>query len=411
MLFWNGQYIGLDLTGFQKTCQVWFQNLFVQPIKLTNPKLLTIANIGYDWAMLTLYGATGYTGRLIAAALKELDLPIGSIRLAGRSAGKLEALAKTLPYRPEWAAAEAGNPKSLKAMMKGSRVVISAVGPFTDLGEPLVALAAASGVHYLDTTNELGFVHRMWGYDELAKKTGAAICPAFGFEVALADCAAARLAGKFEGGLGRLDVIYALSGGGSSLGTRKSAVRSLGTSWLGYREGNWVRQVPCSHTRRVALPRGERLALAFPSSEITAAPRHIEVGEVGTWMAIRRRAGGWAPWVVPAFACMARGPAGRLIAGASAFVARPNHGDGIRREAPFLIQVEARQGNTSRQVRISGRGVYEVTAKAIAYAAGRMLAPDYTRAGVLAPAQAVEPGAFLQHAAQAWGLEVGGLGG
>lgn len=355
--------------------------------------------------MLTLYGATGYTGRLIAEALNELDLPMGSVRLAGRSADKLAALADSLPYRPEWVVAEAGNPKALKAMIKGSRVVISSVGPFTDMGEPVVALAAASGVHYLDTTNELGFVHRMWGYDGLAKKTGAAVSPAFGFEVALADCAAARLAAEFEGGLDRLDVTYVLSGAGSSLGTRRSAVRSLGTSWLGYREGDWVRQVPCSQTRRVQLPKGERLALAFPSSEITTLPRHLDVGEVGAWMLISRRAGGWAPRVIPAFACMARGPMGKLMAEVSTLVARPN-GEGIRSDAPFLIQVEARQGSTVRRARLSGRGAYELTAKVIAYAAEQMLAPDYARAGVLAPAQAVEPAAFLQHAVEEWGLEI-----
>lgn len=360
--------------------------------------------------MLTLFGATGYTGRLIAQALSGLDLPPGSIRLAGRSAEKLAALAASLPYQPTWLAADVNAPKSLKGLVRDTRLIISSVGPFTDLGEPLVGLAAASGVHYLDTTNELGFVHRAWCYDKLARQTGAAIAPAFGFEVALADCAAALLGNRFLGRLERLDVTYALSGGGSSLGTRQSAVRSLGTSWLGYRGGGWVPQVPCSFTQRVTLPRGERRALAFPSSEITTLPRHIQVDEIGTWMVIGRRAARWAPRLIPAFAYLARGPFGRLAARVSTLVAHPGP-EGIRSAAPFLIQIEGRQGSNLKHVRLSGTGVYELTAQVIAYAAGQMLAPDYARAGVLAPAQAVEPEAFLRHATQHWGMKVAGLAG
>ncbi|MEN8242201.1 MAG: saccharopine dehydrogenase NADP-binding domain-containing protein, partial [Chloroflexota bacterium] len=199
--------------------------------------------------MITLFGATGYTGRLIAHQLASLSLPAGSIRLAGRSLEKLKQLASELPYKTEINTADATIPSTLPALFKNTRVLINCAGPFTDLGEPVVALAAIHGAHYLDTTNELGFVHRMQSYHQLAVSNQAAIVPACGFEIAFADCAAALLAEQLGSQLDAIDVIYALSGGNSSRGTRLSAIRSLGTSWLAYRGGDWVSAVPCSSTR------------------------------------------------------------------------------------------------------------------------------------------------------------------
>jgi hypothetical protein len=58
----------------------------------------------------------------------------------------------------------------------------------------------------------------------------------------------------------------------------------------------------------------------------------------------------------------------------------------------------------------SGRGVYDLTAEIVAYAAGQLIQPDYDRAGVLAPAAALDPQALLDHAVAHWGVAVS-LGG
>ena len=243
--------------------------------------------------MITLFGATGYTGRLVAHELKSLGLPPKSIRLAGRSPEKLLRLAGLLDYPVELVTADATKPGSLPALFKDTRVLINCAGPFTDLGEPVVSLAAMHGCHYLDTTNELGFVHRMRSYRQLAINNRAAIVPACGFEVALADCAASLLAKQIESPMTSIDVIYALSGGNSSLGSRKSAIRSLGTSWLAFRNGEWTSAVPCTRTRWVSLPQGLRTAISFPSSEISILPTHIRTDQVDPWLVISRRSGYW----------------------------------------------------------------------------------------------------------------------
>ncbi len=352
--------------------------------------------------MITLFGATGYTGRLVAAALARRGL---AFRLAGRSPERLAALSQSLPDSPPWLVADATRPETLSALLPDTRLLVNCAGPFTDLGEPVVALAALSGVHYLDTSNELGYVHGLRSYDALAQGSGAAIVPACGFEVALADCAAAVLAASMEAAPTEIDVVYDLGGGGSSIGTRRSAVRSLATSWLAYRQGRWLTQVPCREVRPFHLPGRRRHALSFPSSEIATVPGHLAVQEVRAWMAISAGARFWAPLLLPFFARLARGPVGRLVEAVVVRVARPPR-TGMRSQAPFAVRVEVHHVEARAALMLTGRGVYELTSRIVAYAAGQMLQPGYHRRGVLAPAAALDPQAMLARAAAEWGVQV-----
>jgi short subunit dehydrogenase-like uncharacterized protein len=354
--------------------------------------------------MITLLGATGYTGRLVARALDRAGLPY---RLAGRSPDKLARLAAALPASPCWLVADVTRPETLPALFEESRVLANCAGPFTDLGEPVVAQAALNGVHYLDTTNESGYVYRMQGYDALARRSGAALVPACAFEVALADCATAVLAAGMPGEtpLDEVTVAYEIHGQGSSLGSRRSAVRALATSWLAYRDGQWVHTAPGREGRRVPLPGGDRPALSFPSSEIVTVPGHMPVRHVTTWLAVSWHALLWAPLLVPAFAWLAPGPVGRLV---EAVITRlwPPPEEGLRSDAPFAVWVAVRRGAERRSMMLLGTGVYDVTGEIVAYAAGQMVQRGYDRAGVLAPAAALNPRALLDEATTRWGLTI-----
>ena len=352
--------------------------------------------------MITLFGATGYTGRLVARALDRLGF---EFRLAGRSPEKLTRLSDSLPSTPSWLVADVARPGTLPALFQNTRVLINCVGPFTDLGEPVVAQAAQSGVHYLDTTNELGYVYRMQSYDPLAQQNGAAIVPACGFEVALADCATAVLSTRGAATADEVGIVYALSGRGTSLATRRSAVRALATSWLGYRDGRWCWVIPGGEARRVRLPDGVRPALSFPSSETVTVPSHVPVRRVTTWMTFPWFVVLWGPLLVPTFAWLARGSVGWLAMALISRVAPPPE-TGMRSQAPFCVQVTFRRGDVSQTLTLTGQGVYDITAEIIAYAAGQMIQPGYDRFGVLAPAVALDPQALLDHAVAEWGITV-----
>jgi short subunit dehydrogenase-like uncharacterized protein len=138
---------------------------------------------------LVLFGATGFTGRLTAEYLAR-SAPSGlRWALAGRNPAKLEQIRDGLsaidPALGSLALlpADADDPASLRAVAQRAKVVITTVGPYLRLGEPLVAACAAAGTDYVDLTGEPEFVDRMWlAHHEEALRSGARIVHSCGFD-------------------------------------------------------------------------------------------------------------------------------------------------------------------------------------------------------------------------------------
>ena len=139
---------------------------------------------------LVVYGATGFTGGLVAdylgQRLRGTDVRWG---IAGRNADKLHEVRRRLAAgHAAWAdlpvvIASADDPTSLRQMVEGTRVVITTVGPFAKYGEPLLAACAETGTDYLDITGEPDFWKASIArYDEAAKKSGAIIVSCCGFD-------------------------------------------------------------------------------------------------------------------------------------------------------------------------------------------------------------------------------------
>jgi short subunit dehydrogenase-like uncharacterized protein len=133
------------------------------------------------------WGATGYTGRLVAAHMLNTYGVGGDVKWAagGRSAAKLdEVLAKIgAPAALPRIIADAADPVSLDAMVRRAAVVISTVGPYQLYGGPLVAACAAAGTDYVDLTGESNWIADMIGaHEAAAKASGARIVFSCGFD-------------------------------------------------------------------------------------------------------------------------------------------------------------------------------------------------------------------------------------
>jgi short subunit dehydrogenase-like uncharacterized protein len=100
---------------------------------------------------IAVYGATGYTGRLVAAELAAAD---ADFVLAGRSRSKLEALAEELGRQAAVQPASLDDAESLRSLLYDCAAVIDCAGPFVKYGEPVLRAAVETGTHYLDTTGE-----------------------------------------------------------------------------------------------------------------------------------------------------------------------------------------------------------------------------------------------------------------
>jgi short subunit dehydrogenase-like uncharacterized protein len=129
------------------------------------------------------YGATGYTGRLVAEYLK--DKAGLKWAMAGRSRAKLEEVRDLIgaPKDTPLVVANADDPASLEAMAQRTKVVLTTVGPYQLYGEPLVKACVANGTDYTDLCGEPVWMRQMIDkYHDSAKASGARITFSSGFD-------------------------------------------------------------------------------------------------------------------------------------------------------------------------------------------------------------------------------------
>jgi len=129
------------------------------------------------------YGATGYTGRLVAEYLKDkTDLKWA---MAGRSLSKLEEVRDLIGAAADTdlIVADASDPASLDAMVKRTKVVLTTVGPYQLYGNELVAACVANGTDYTDLCGEPAWMRqKIDQHDAAAKASGARIVFSAGFD-------------------------------------------------------------------------------------------------------------------------------------------------------------------------------------------------------------------------------------
>jgi len=131
---------------------------------------------------LVLFGATGFTGRLVANYLAGASAREGrSIHwaIAGRNQHKLEAISRELDHVPV-VVCDADHPGEIA---KRARVVCTTVGPYAKYGSALVAACAEEGTHYCDLTGEVHWMRAMIdAHHARAAQTGARIVHTCGFD-------------------------------------------------------------------------------------------------------------------------------------------------------------------------------------------------------------------------------------
>jgi len=134
------------------------------------------------------YGATGYTGRLVAEYLDQHyggrdDAPKWA--MAGRSQEKLEAVRDEIgaPADTPLVVANADDPADLEVMCARTKVVLTTVGPYQLYGDKLVAACVKTGTDYADLCGEPAWMaEKIAEHNEAAKASGARICFSSGFD-------------------------------------------------------------------------------------------------------------------------------------------------------------------------------------------------------------------------------------
>lgn len=364
-----------------------------------------------------LFGATGFTGRLTAAAMVRRGLPVV---LAARSATRLAQVADEVGAA-HTAVADADDRRALADLLHEGDVLVSTVGPFVQHGRGPATTALDTGAAYFDSTGEPPFVR--WVFDELgprAARAGVTMVPAFGYDYVPGNLAAAvalRAAGRQAT---RVDVGYfvlpstsegshrAAPGGarrrgggpgrlpgGISGGTAASVAGVALEPSFAWRDGRLVTERSAAHVRSFDVGEAQRQGVSVGGTEHVSLPR---------WAPQLDRVGVYVGWTGPlsrpmqafslATSTLARVPAVRSALAAVAGRALPGSSGGPgpeqRSAARSVVVAEAYddQGERLSTTTVEGPSPYDLTAELLAWGADVALTGGLAATGAVGPVEA-----------------------
>ena len=140
-----------------------------------------------------IYGATGYTGRLISKACREAGL---DVTVAGRNAASVRALA--LELGAPSVAFSLDNEAALDEAVGRAAVVVHCAGPFAQTYSAVVESCLRKGAHYVDINGEIEVIEAISKYAQEAEEKGLMLLPAAGFDVVPSDTLAHLVAERFK---------------------------------------------------------------------------------------------------------------------------------------------------------------------------------------------------------------------
>jgi hypothetical protein len=309
---------------------------------------------------IVVFGATGYTGNLTARALVANGVrPV----LAGRNAAKLDRLAAELGGL-ETAVADAGDPRTVRALVERGDVLVSAVGPFLRYGRAAVEAAIDAGAHYLDCSGEPPFIREV--FERYGPTAACALIPAFGYDYVPGNLAAALALDRVGEDGFRVDIGYFVGGGelwrGLTAGSLQSVAGAATARMYTFRgrihdeHRPKVRDFQVAGRSRAGLSVGASEHFALPASYPALYEVNVYLGWFGR--ATRLAAGG-RPAAYGA----------RLSLGALARLARRRRsGKGTLTSRIVAVAYDT-DGALLTDVHLSGGDPYEFTAGALSWAA------------------------------------------
>ncbi|WP_428415911.1 DUF5938 domain-containing protein [Methylibium sp.] len=210
------------------------------------------------------YGASGYTGRLICEYLREYGIPFIA---AGRSADKVQAAMQSNVPGIETASYEVAEvPHTVAALtelFRGASVVLNTVGPFAKFGPEVVEACLAAKCHYTDTTGEQDWLITLdEQYGASFAAAGLLLSPGLAHMYTTGEIAA-QLCLETPG-LDTLDIAV-FWGGSPTIASTQTILVNAATSKAYYLEQNkYVEWQPDAGLYNVTIPGQHEAALALP---------------------------------------------------------------------------------------------------------------------------------------------------
>jgi short subunit dehydrogenase-like uncharacterized protein len=327
-----------------------------------------------------LYGANGYTGRLIAEeAVARGMQPI----LAGRNRQAVEATATELGCESRVFALDRID--RIAENLSGASAVLHCAGPFSATAEPMMDACLAVGAHYLDITGEIAVIESAAARHDRARQAGVTLIPAVGMDVVPSDCLAAMLAEHLPSAT---DLQLAVSGlTRISPGTARTVLEGLAGGGRVRIDGRITRVPLAWKTREVPFPTGSQPAMTAPWGDVASAWYTTGIGNIEVYMAtlpeqikqLRR-----LRWIFPLLGFTPlRAVLGRLI---RRYVVGPGHEQRASGQSAFWGRVCDADGNSAEATLQTPNG-YRLTV-ATALASLQRVLQGTAPVGFTTPAQA-----------------------
>jgi len=228
---------------------------------------------------LLIYGANGYTGRLIAAEAKRRGM---DVILAGRSGDALRSLGSELDLPVRVFSLDDADVATIG--LSGVSTVLHCAGPFSQTCALMLEACLVAGVHYLDITGEIevfGHCHRQ---HERAIEAGIVVLPGSGFDVVPTDGVAALLKQRLPDATHL--VLAFEAAGGPSPGTAKTSIEGLAAGGRARIDGE-LKRVPLAWKSRTFERDGQaRLAMTIPWGDVYTAHVSTGIPNIETYMTV-----------------------------------------------------------------------------------------------------------------------------
>lgn len=226
-----------------------------------------------------IYGANGYTARLVAReAIRRGLTPV----LAGRNAESVQQIAAELGLESRIFSLE--QPAVVVESIRGCRLVLHCAGPFSATSQPMIAACLSAGVHYLDITGEISVFANAHQHAEQARRADVVLIPGVGFDVVPSDCLASSLVQALPAATHL--VLAFEAGGGPSPGTARTSVEGLGRGGAVRQDGK-LTAVPLAYkSRQIPFAHTSRMAMTIPWGDVYTAYVSTGIGNIEVYMSV-----------------------------------------------------------------------------------------------------------------------------
>jgi short subunit dehydrogenase-like uncharacterized protein len=228
-----------------------------------------------------IYGANGYTGRLMIDEAVSIGLkPV----LAGRTEASIKSLADkyNLPYRTF----SLDDNENLPLYLENIKVLLLAAGPFSATSKPAVDACLKTKTHYIDITGEISVFEACAARDKEAKAAGIVIMPGVGFDVVPSDCLAAALHKALPDANSLTLAIDAI--GAPSAGTMKTMVEGIPHGGLIRQDGKLTKVPAAWKFTKIPFKSGEKWAMTIPWGDVSTAYYSTGIPNIAVYMTAPR---------------------------------------------------------------------------------------------------------------------------